>query len=68
MRSDLVATPRKTLARNFTHADLAPDEALLRQAEERLHSPDYYRLKFSPAEAEAVRERTATVASGFGYA
>ncbi|MGH6940328.1 sulfotransferase family protein [Hypericibacter sp.] len=65
---DLVATPRKTLIRILAHADLEPDEALLRQAEERLHRPDYYRLKFSPMEAEAVRERTATVASCFGYA
>jgi len=65
---DLVATPRETLARVSTHADLEPDDALLRQAEERLHKPDYYRLKFSSTEAEAIRERTATVAACFGYA
>jgi hypothetical protein len=57
--------PREMLTRVFTPADLAPHEALRRRTEERLHGPDCYRLKFSPAEAEAVRERTAIVASRF---
>jgi hypothetical protein len=64
---DLVAMPQETLARIFAHAALKPGDALLCQADERLHKPDYYRLKFSPAEADAIRERTATVAAGFGY-
>jgi hypothetical protein len=65
---DLVAMPREALARILAHAELEPDDALMRQAQERLRKPDNYRLKFSPAEVEVVRERTVTVASVFGYA
>jgi hypothetical protein len=65
---DFVAAPRATLARIFEHAALEPDEALLHEAEERLRMPKYYRPQFPPAETEAIRERTATVAACFGYA
>jgi hypothetical protein len=64
---DLVARPRETLLRIFAHAALEPDETLLRQAEARLHLPRYYRPQFPAAEADAIHERTATVAACFGY-
>jgi hypothetical protein len=65
---DLVAEPRATFTRIFEHAGLEPDETLLRQAEARLHMPNYYRPQFPASEADAIRERTATVAACFGYA
>jgi sulfotransferase family protein len=65
---DLIAAPRDTLARICEHAALDPDDRLLQEAEDRLRMPQYYRPQFAPAQAEAIRERTATVAACFGYA
>jgi hypothetical protein len=65
---DLVAAPAETLRRILDHASLDADQAILKQAEARLHMPTYYRPEFSAAEAEAIHERTASVASCFGYA
>lgn len=64
---DLAQEPRKTLTRIFAHCRLDPSADLLRQAENRLRFPKYYRPKFRKAELDAIRMRTAALSARFGY-
>lgn len=64
---DLVAAPTESMRRILDHASLDADAAILRTAEARLRLPTYYHPAFPAVEAEAIHERTASVAARFGY-
>jgi crotonobetainyl-CoA:carnitine CoA-transferase CaiB-like acyl-CoA transferase len=65
---DLVAAPAETMRRILDHASLDADEAILRKADARLRLPTDHRPQIPAAEAEAIHERTASVAACFGHA
>lgn len=64
---ELCERPAEVMERVLGHCGLAPSVEVLQRAQQRLRPPDYYAPDFTPGELHAIRDRTAPVASYFGY-
>jgi len=64
---DLCAEPATAMSWIIEHCRFDAAAEIVERARERLHTPDYYRPKFSPEEVQAIRAMTAPVSRYYGY-
>jgi hypothetical protein len=64
---DLCTHPQTELTRILTHCRLEPAADVLREAHNRLRLPQYYQVRFSDSERDAIVARTTHVAALYGY-